>query len=161
MEFDFLESYVTFTSLPLVLDMATSKSLTFSQSVLALPQYTTASPSRLQALYSDISRQKYSNPTSYHANIEWWRKTLQLLVNSGLQQSKSRLVLNAGGNLIDEVRLERVGKPLALGAVVVRFASVTLSSVWSVCEEEADRIILVLARQNSGIVVLSSLCQNF
>jgi charged multivesicular body protein 7 len=109
--------------------MATSSPPTFSRSVLALPPYATASPSRLQALYSDISRQKHSNPTSYHANIEWWRKTLQLLVSSGLQQSKSRLVLNAGRNLVEEVRLERVGKPLALGAVVVRFASVAPSSL--------------------------------
>ena len=95
---------------------------TLPQSLLALPPYVTTSPSRLQALYSDISRQKHSNPTSYHANVEWWHKVLQLFVSSGLQrESRSRLVLNAGRNLIDQFRLERAGKPLALGAVVVRF----------------------------------------
>jgi charged multivesicular body protein 7 len=104
--------------------MTTSGATAFPQSLLALPPYATTSPSRLQALYSDISRQKHSNPTSYQANIEWWRKALQLFVSSGLQrESGSRLVLDAGRNLIEQFRLERVGKPLALGAVVVRFGS--------------------------------------
>lgn len=89
------------------------------QSLLALPPYATTSPSRLQALYSDFSRQKHSNPTSYHANIEWWRKALQLFVSSGLQrESGSRFVLEAGRSLIEQFRLDRVGKPLAFGAVV-------------------------------------------
>jgi charged multivesicular body protein 7 len=97
--------------------MATSSLSTFPHSLAA---FVTTSPSRLQALYSDFSRQKHSNPTSYQANIEWWRKVLQLLVSSGLQQeSGSRLILKAGKPLVEQFRLGRSGKPLALGAVIV------------------------------------------
>ncbi|KAF5380996.1 hypothetical protein D9615_004079 [Tricholomella constricta] len=87
--------------------------------ILALPPYASTSSSRLHALYSDISRQKYSNPTSYHSNVEWWRKTLELIVSSGLQaDTNSRLVLHAGARLMERVRVDGVGKPLALGAVI-------------------------------------------
>lgn len=124
------------------------------QSLLALPPYATTSPSRLQALYSDFSRQKHSNPTSYHANVEWWRKALQLFVSSGLQrESGSRFVLEAGRSLIEQFRLDRVGKPLAFGAVVVRFASKF--------REEANSTFPVLARQNFGRTIVSFLGQNF
>jgi len=136
---------------------------TFSLSLLALPPYENTSPSRLQALYSDISRQKHSNPTSYHANIEWWRKALQLLVSSGLQQeSGSRLVLNAGRSLIEQVRLEGVGKPLALGAVIVRFGIVgSQLSVGYMLSSILIKIFPVLARQNSGLTNPSFLGLNF
>ncbi|GLB34835.1 putative snf7 [Lyophyllum shimeji] len=88
-------------------------------SILALPPYATTSPSRLQALYSDISRQKHSNPTSYHSNVEWWRKALEVIVSSGLQtDGSSRLVLRADARLMERVRVQGVGKPLALGAVI-------------------------------------------
>jgi len=83
---------------------------------------------RLQALYSDFSRQKHSNPASYHSNVQWWRKALETLVDSGLQHtphengSKSdRLVLHAGRELMERVKVPKVGKPLAIGAVLVRF----------------------------------------
>ena len=93
--------------------------------MLSLPPYSTTSTARLQALYSDFSRQKQSNPTSYQSNIEWWRKGLEIIVSSGLQTaeetSKSdRLVLHAGRELLELVKLPKVGKPLALGAVIVR-----------------------------------------
>ncbi len=106
-----------------------------------LPPFSTTSTARLQALYSDFSRQKQSNPTSYHANVEWWRKALEALVSSGKQDFRSplqfedddrydsmtkigscdRLVLHAGRALIERVKIPRVGKPLALGNVVVRY----------------------------------------
>ncbi|KAG5647289.1 hypothetical protein DXG03_000826 [Asterophora parasitica] len=99
--------------------------------ILSLPPYTTPSTARLHALYSDISRQKHSNPTSYSSNIEWWRQTLELLVSSGQQQQNpspdTRLVLHAGARLMDRVRVDGVGKPLALGAVVVRRHSLSPS----------------------------------
>lgn len=87
--------------------------------LLALPPYASTSPSRLQSIYSDISRQKHSNPASYHANIEWWRKALEAIVASGIQQHGSTLVLSAGPSLMDLLRVSGVGKPLALAAVVV------------------------------------------
>jgi charged multivesicular body protein 7 len=97
--------------------------------MLSIPPYSTTSTPRLQALYSDFSRQKQSNPTSYHSNIEWWHRGLEVIVGSGLQTqqhtteepSKSdRLVLHAGRELLELVKLPKVGKPLALGAVIVR-----------------------------------------
>ncbi|KAJ7120503.1 Snf7-domain-containing protein [Mycena crocata] len=89
-----------------------------SPALLALYPYATTSPSRLQSIYSDISRQKHSNPASYHANIEWWRKALEAIVRSGIQQNGSNLVLSAGLGLMDLLRVSGVGKPLALAAVV-------------------------------------------
>jgi len=105
------------------------------------PPFSTTSPARLQALYSDFSRQKQSNPTSYHANVDWWKKALEALVSSGKQEREvvrdgggdgghddddlpmksERLVLHAGRDLIERLKIPKVGKPLALGAVLVRF----------------------------------------
>lgn len=100
--------------------------------LMALPPYATTTLSSLQALYSDFSRQRHSNPTSYHANIEWWRKALEVIVSSSMQQHQndatgsSRLVLHAGRGLMECTKVDRVGKPLALGSVIVR--AVKLSS---------------------------------
>ncbi|KAF9469202.1 Snf7-domain-containing protein [Collybia nuda] len=99
--------------------MSTSKPPVPISPLLALPPYATTSPSRLQALYSDISRQKHSNPASYQSNVEWWRKSLQLIVSSGIQQENgSRIVLHARRSLLDLVKIDGVGKPLSLGAVI-------------------------------------------
>ncbi|KIK08216.1 hypothetical protein K443DRAFT_85634 [Laccaria amethystina LaAM-08-1] len=89
-----------------------------SSPLFALPPYSTTSPSRFQALYSDFFRQRNSNPTSFHSNVEWWGKALETLVGSGFQDSNNRLVLNAGRSLMERVKVPRVGKPLALGAVI-------------------------------------------
>jgi len=97
-------------------------------SILSLPPYATTSPSRLQALYSDISPQKHSNPTSYSSNVEWWRKALEVIVSSGFQiDNSSKLVLQAGTRLMERVRVQGVGKPLALGAVVVRYDDLSVT----------------------------------
>ncbi|TRM62605.1 hypothetical protein BD626DRAFT_403645 [Schizophyllum amplum] len=83
------------------------------------PSLTSLGPitvSRLQGLYSDFAQKKQSNPTSYNANVEWWRKALEAHVLSGA--SKSRLVLAANRQLIDAMRVEGVGKPAGLGEVV-------------------------------------------
>lgn len=105
-----------------------------STSLSILPTYSSSSRSRLQALYSDISRQKHSNPTSYNANVEWWRRTLEALVSRGWQseynvvrsdeseddkKETNKLVLSAGISLVERLRYEGVGKPLGLGAVIV------------------------------------------
>ena len=109
-----------------------SSAMSISAPMLSVPPYSTTSTPRLQALYSDFSRQKQSNPTSYQSNIEWWRKGLETIVSSGLQTtqhtveetSKSdRLVLHAGRELLELVKLPKVGKPLALGAVIVRIVN--------------------------------------
>jgi charged multivesicular body protein 7 len=103
--------------------MQTPSTQSVSSSVLALPPYATTSASRLQSLYSDISRQKSSNPASYNANIEWWRRALEAVVGSGIQQSGSSLVLGAGPSLMDLLRVSGQ-KPLALAPVVVSFDSI-------------------------------------
>jgi len=95
---------------------------TSDAALLALSSFSTTSPSRRQALYSDFSRQKHSNPPAYQSNIEWWRKALQGIVSSGLQTgTQSRLVLKADQSLLERVRIDGTGKPLALRAVIVRF----------------------------------------
>jgi charged multivesicular body protein 7 len=112
-----------------------SSSLTLS----ALLTYSSTSNSRLQSLYSDISRQKHSNPTSYHSNVEWWQRTLEALVTKGwlaqstisarsstgagkgelLERETDKLILSAGRGLVESLRYDGVGRPLGLGAVIV------------------------------------------
>jgi len=76
-----------------------------------------------------MTLQPYSaTTTSRHANIEWWRKALEMMVSSGLQHQKdatgsSRLVLYAGHDLVGRSKVDRVGKPLALGSVVSELRS--------------------------------------
>ncbi|KIY72107.1 hypothetical protein CYLTODRAFT_344696 [Cylindrobasidium torrendii FP15055 ss-10] len=87
---------------------------------LKLQSYKTSSKSRLQATYSDFTNQKTANPAAFHANVEWWRKTLESLVSQGAQASTSdRLVLVASRALLDTLKVDGVGKPIALGNVIV------------------------------------------
>jgi charged multivesicular body protein 7 len=88
-----------------------------------LPAYTDTSRARLQALYADFGRQKHSSPAAFRANVEWWARTLRAFVIAGLQPSCSHtLILRANNSLPDTFRYEGVGKPLALGTVIVRVA---------------------------------------
>ncbi|KAJ8475390.1 hypothetical protein ONZ45_g15624 [Pleurotus djamor] len=97
-----------------------------SSTLLTLPPFSSTSRPRLQALYADISRQKTSNPESYHANVEWWRRALEVVVSTGylisqshsLATGGSKLVLTADSSLLNALKVEGVGKPLALGAVI-------------------------------------------
>ncbi|KAI0064539.1 hypothetical protein BV25DRAFT_1881811 [Artomyces pyxidatus] len=90
----------------------------------SLPTYSTASSSRLQSLYADISRQKHSNPTSYQSNVSWWRTTLEEIVSKGWQQhTTDKLVLHADQSLPESLRYEGTGKPLCLGTVIAELAS--------------------------------------
>lgn len=88
-----------------------------------LPLFSSVSKARLKSLYSDISRQKTSNPAAYTSNVEWWKRCLSTLVANGLQVGTSdALVLHASPELAEALRLEGVGKPLGLAAVIVRAA---------------------------------------
>lgn len=88
----------------------------------SLPSYNGLSKSRIQSLYSDISRQKHSNPTTYNSNITWWRSTLEALVSLGYQPNTTdTLVLHADQSLLESLRYEGAGKPLCLGTVIVSF----------------------------------------
>ena len=89
--------------------------------------YQSTSPTRLKFLYSDFTRHKVSNPSSYASNIEWWRRTLETAVLEGWQAHSTtdtnhidRLILHAHGPAFAEVfRLEGVGKPIGLAGVIV------------------------------------------
>lgn len=86
----------------------------------SLPPYNSLSNLRIQSLYSDISRQKHSNPTTYNSNIAWWHATLEAIVSHGwLLNTPDRLILHAEQTLLETLRYERVGKPLCLGTVIV------------------------------------------
>ncbi|KAF7294787.1 hypothetical protein MIND_01016400 [Mycena indigotica] len=87
------------------------------------PQYAAASTSRLSSLYADISPHKKSNPASFSANVEWWRTTLEAVVSSGIQPSKSRLVLKADASLMALLRVPGAGRPLALPTVLAELRS--------------------------------------
>lgn len=83
------------------------------------PEISAISKSRLQSLYSDISRQKLSNPAGYQSSIEWWRRVLSRVVSSGWQQlCPDKLVLHVNNNLIESLKCD-VGKPLGLASVIV------------------------------------------
>ncbi|KAI9570451.1 Snf7-domain-containing protein [Boletus coccyginus] len=100
--------------------------------------YSSTSKSRLQSLYSDISRQKHSNPTSYHAHVSWWQRTLEELVSRGWQtettspqkgketdaqdiereNQSNKLVFGARRVVVDRLRYDGVGKPLGLASTI-------------------------------------------
>ncbi|OAX38935.1 hypothetical protein K503DRAFT_122340 [Rhizopogon vinicolor AM-OR11-026] len=90
----------------------------------ALPTYALASRSRLQSLYSDIHRQKHSNPSSFHTHVDWWHRTLKDFISRGWQGhdgsdgTSNKLVLGARRALVDKLRYEGVGKPLGLGTTI-------------------------------------------
>ncbi|KAJ3509631.1 hypothetical protein NLJ89_g5120 [Agrocybe chaxingu] len=116
---------------------STPSSSSLNSLVNILPPFSTTSTPRLQALYSDFPRQKHGNATSYHANVEWWRKALEALVSSGMQQlpphnivrggesstNSDRLVLHAGRELLERIKIPKVGKPLALDSVLSELRS--------------------------------------
>ncbi|EAU88757.2 hypothetical protein CC1G_01130 [Coprinopsis cinerea okayama7 len=96
-----------------------------SSQVLSFPPFNSTSTSRLQSLYSDLSRKKHSDPASFQADVVWWKKALETIVSTGLQDgdestsnSSKRLILQANASLMDLVKVPKVGKPLALGSVL-------------------------------------------
>lgn len=87
----------------------------------SIPEFRTPPPPRLQSLYSDIYRQKVSNPDGFKSSIAWWTRTLGHIARKGKQpQSDDHLILHVSSGLVDALRWEKVGRPLGLGAVVVR-----------------------------------------
>ncbi|KAG1827170.1 Snf7-domain-containing protein [Suillus subaureus] len=95
-----------------------------SLALSALPSYVSTSKSRLHSLYSDIHRQKHSNPSSFHAYVDWWHGTLKDFISRGWQGSdgpdgtSNKLILGARRTLVDKLRYEGVGKPLGLGTTI-------------------------------------------
>ncbi|KAH8995358.1 hypothetical protein EDB92DRAFT_198022 [Lactarius akahatsu] len=90
----------------------------------SLLSYDGLSKSRIQSLYSDISRQKHSNPTAYSSNITWWRSTLEALVSLGYQPNTTdTLILHADQSLLESLRYGGAGKPLCLGTVITELVN--------------------------------------
>ncbi|KAG9001854.1 hypothetical protein FRB90_011525, partial [Tulasnella sp. 427] len=87
-------------------------------------EFRTPPPARLQSLYSDIHRQKQSNPEGFRSSIGWWTRVLDGLVRNGKQpESDDALVLHVGESLGEALRWEKVGRPLGLGCVVEELAN--------------------------------------
>ncbi|KAF9075124.1 Snf7-domain-containing protein [Rhodocollybia butyracea] len=95
-------------------------------SLVSAPPFISASRYRLQSLYSDFSSQKHTNPASYQANVDWWRRTLETYVADGFQGS-SRLVLRAGKQLVDNFRVDGA-KPIGFDTVLTELLSSPSSS---------------------------------
>ncbi|KAH9071169.1 Snf7-domain-containing protein [Lactarius deliciosus] len=116
-----------------------------SSTLSSLPSYDGLSKSRIQSLYSDISRQKHSNPTTYSSNITWWRSTLEALVSLGYQPNTTdTLILHADQSLLESLRYGGAGKPLCLGTVIVSLLRATtplqqLNVLGSDDESESER----------------------
>ncbi|EIN07271.1 Snf7-domain-containing protein [Punctularia strigosozonata HHB-11173 SS5] len=102
-----------------------------TKTLSAFSSYSGISTSRLQALYSDFSRQKHSNPQSYQANIRWWQQTFEEAVKKGLlasENGRSRLVLHAEPTMAEVFRYEGAGKPLSLGTVTAELSTAPSST---------------------------------
>ncbi|KAJ3763887.1 Snf7-domain-containing protein [Lentinula raphanica] len=98
-----------------------------SSSLASAAPYISASRQRLHSLYSDFAEQRQSDPAAYHANVDWWRRTLETYVSGG-HQGASRLVLKAGKQLIHDFYVNGVGKPICLDTVLTELSSPQPSS---------------------------------
>ncbi|EST04704.1 Snf7 [Kalmanozyma brasiliensis GHG001] len=94
-----------------------------------------SSSSPLPALYSDLSRQRKSNPAGYRASVEWWKGILLDVTFAGVQfdrdpPSSTSISASGMGEVVDRTtfRLDEstkarwtipgVGRPLGLGTVI-------------------------------------------
>lgn len=89
-------------------------------SLSSLPNYSSASTSRLHSLYSDFANQKASNPVAFDSKIAWWREVLPILVARSWQpDTRDRLILHGRPSLVEAWKYEGCGKPLGLPVVIV------------------------------------------
>lgn len=90
-----------------------------------LPEYSTP---RAQFLYSSLPPRRTANPTGYSGAIQWWRRTFVDLVSKGLL-GHDKLILDAKDDLREQLRWQKIGRPLSLGTVIVRFNRVLLTTL--------------------------------
>ncbi|GAA6058444.1 hypothetical protein JCM3770_005079 [Rhodotorula araucariae] len=83
-----------------------------------VPEYSTQ---RIQFYYSSLPSRKHSNPTGYSAALQWWRRTLQALVQNGLL-ADDKLTLHVDDSLRDRLRCESAGRPTSLGVIIAELA---------------------------------------
>ena len=84
---------------------------------------TASARSRLQSLYSDIVTRKELNPAGFHANVAWWRRLLEGALRQGLLPGGDHLVLHVNDCLLEALRWNPFGRPLAIPSVIVRSMS--------------------------------------
>lgn len=77
----------------------------------------TSASSPLPALYSDLSRQRKSNPSGFRASIDFWHHLLSDLAFQGLL-SPDHTTLRLDETLKSHFTVDGVGRPLGLGTVV-------------------------------------------
>ena len=81
----------------------------------------TENSGRLASLYSDFRYLHATNPEGYYANLAAWETGLSNAARLGLVPgTRNRLSLKTGPQLVGALETVKWGKPLALGAVVVR-----------------------------------------
>lgn len=91
-------------------------------------QATFRQPERLQFLYSDFSYRRQSNPQGFDGAVTWWKQFLTALAIAGLQREdetaadNDHLVLRLDTELLDRLKRPGIGRPAALGSVMVRLA---------------------------------------
>lgn len=74
---------------------------------------------QLKFLYSSLSPRALSNPTGYRSAINSWREILTDLVGKGLLGGGGRLGVEVGEAIVEELRVDGVGRPGGLGGVLV------------------------------------------
>lgn len=81
----------------------------------SLPELSTP---RGSFLYSSLPSRKEVNPTGYSGAVNWWSSTLATLVGKELL-SEHKLILVVDEALREGLRVDKIGRPASLGAVVV------------------------------------------
>ena len=75
---------------------------------------------RLASLYSDFRLQRSTNPDAYAANLSAWNTGLAHAAQASLIPGGTDVLsLRTGEALLKALELRDLGRPLALGAVVV------------------------------------------
>lgn len=129
--------------------MSSSCSPSLSEYLSVHPDFKSpsSSSSPLPSLYSDLSRQKRSNPSGYRVNLQWWNQILSDAVLNGAQRDSTststanqkdststsadgndRLVLHVDENMKQDWTLQQVGRPLGLGTVIVSWVELSIRS---------------------------------
>ena len=77
----------------------------------------------MPSLYADFSLQRQSNPDGFTANSLAWREALAKAAQAGLipapGNAHDTLSLRTGEELLNALEIQDLGRPLALGSVIV------------------------------------------
>jgi hypothetical protein len=105
--------------------MQSSPDVDFRAWVQTIPELSTEpKTSRMNALFSDIARQKSANTSSFTSNVSWWRQTLFDLARKGVQPSHDHLALKVDEALLDAFANCLGKRPMALSSVIVHLSLV-------------------------------------